>query len=71
MATAKDLIRKIQLHENLKAWVIEQLRTEGIECEEQDFYEENGDILIVNPEDVSRALAVIQKIKDQIDESVY
>ena len=31
MATAKDLIRKIQLHETLKDWVIQQLQAEGIE----------------------------------------
>ncbi|MCP2727903.1 hypothetical protein [Limnofasciculus baicalensis] len=71
MATAKDLIRKIQLHEDLKEWVIQQLQAEGIECQEQDFYEENGDILIVKIEDVPRALAVIQGIKDQLNESVY
>lgn len=67
MANAKDLIRKIQLHETLKQWVMQQLQAEGIECQEQDFYEENGDIFIVKPEDVPRALAVIQKI----NESVY
>jgi hypothetical protein len=71
MATAKDLIRKIQLHEDLKEWVMQQLQAEGIECQEQDFYEENGDILIVNIEDVPRALAVIQGIKDQLNESIY
>ena len=71
MANAKDLIRKIQLHETLKQWVMQQLQAEGIECQEQDFYEENGDIFIVKPEDVPRALAVIQKIKDKINESVY
>ncbi len=71
MATAKDLIRKIQLHEDLKHWVMQQLQAKGIECQEQDFYEEKGDILIVKSEDVPRSLEIIQEIKNRIDESVH
>jgi hypothetical protein len=71
MATAKDLIRKIQLHEALKHWVMQQLRAEGIECQEQGFYEKKGDILIVNSKDVPRSLEIIQEIKNRINESVH
>jgi hypothetical protein len=71
MATARDLIRKIQLHESLKQWVMQQLISEGIKCQEQDFYSEDGDILIVNESDMPRALEIIQRIKDQLNESVH
>ncbi|MGB3241213.1 MAG: hypothetical protein WBB29_23205 [Geitlerinemataceae cyanobacterium] len=68
MATAKDLIRKIQLHEDLKNWVIQQLDAEGVKCEEQSFYEEKGDILIVKSEDMPKALEILQGIKEKVSQ---
>jgi len=63
MASAKDLIRKIEIYEALKNWVIQELKKAGIDCEELDFYDEKGDIFIKNLEDVPKALEIIKKIK--------
>lgn len=68
MATAKELIHKIQLHENLKYWVMHELAQAGIECQEQDFNEKRGDILVVKLEDVPKAMAVIQRIKARTEQ---
>ncbi|MEM8642664.1 MAG: hypothetical protein AAGG51_28175 [Cyanobacteria bacterium P01_G01_bin.54] len=68
MATAKELIYKIQLHENLKYWVMHELAQAGIECQEQNFNEKRGDILVVKVEDVPKALDVIQRIKDKVEQ---
>jgi len=64
MASAGDLIRKIEIHEALKNWVIKKLKNAGIDCEELDFYDEKGDIFIKNLEDVPRALEIIKEIKE-------
>lgn len=65
MASAKDLIRKIEIHEALKYGVIQELKNAGIDCEELDFYDEKGDIFIKNLEDVPRALEIIKEIKEE------
>ncbi len=64
MSTAKEIIRKIQCHENLKYWVMYELTQAGIECEEQQFHEQRGDILIVRAEDVPLAMVLLQELKD-------
>lgn len=65
MASAEELIRKIEIHEALKYWAIQELKNAGIDCEELDFYDEKGDIFIKNLEDVPRALEIIKEIKEE------
>ncbi len=67
MPSAKDLIDKINLHEDLKIWLIQELQKEGIECRETDFYDEKGDIKIVKDRDLAKALEVIARIKQQVE----
>lgn len=62
MTDADDVKRKIDVHEGLKNYVME-LRKEGIECQGTDWYDRNGDILIVNPDEVTRAKEIIRKLK--------
>ena len=66
MATAKDLIRKIQLHENLKYFIMQELDNAGISCQEQDFMEDKGDILVVKAEDVPKAIAILKNMKENL-----
>lgn len=67
MPSAKDLIDKINLHEDLKIWLIQELQKQGIECQETDFYDEKGDIEIVKDSDLTKALEVITRIKQQVE----
>ncbi|AFY84137.1 hypothetical protein [Oscillatoria acuminata] len=67
MPSAKDLIDKINLHEDLKIWLIQELQKQGIECRETDFYDEKGDIEIVKDSDLTKALEVITRIKQQVE----
>lgn len=67
MPSAKDLIDKINLHEDLKTWLIQELQKQGIECRETDFYDEKGDIEIIKDSDLTKALEVIAKIKQQLE----
>lgn len=65
MASAEDLKRKIDLHEALKEWFMEELRKEGIECEETDFYSPKGDIFIKNESDVPKAKKIAKKLNEK------
>ena len=66
MVTAKDLIKKIQLHENLKYFVLQELEDAGISCQEQDFIEEKGDILVIDAQDIPKAIEKLQNMKKNL-----
>lgn len=65
MTDADDVKRKIDVHEGLKDYVIKELQDNGIECKETDWYDRNGDILIVNIEDVPQARKIVQRLKQK------
>lgn len=63
MSAEDKIIEKITLHRDIKNLVIQELLAAGIKCQETNFTDPNGDILIVNPSDAPKAKEIIRNLQ--------
>ena len=68
MSDEDNLIHKLTVHKKLKMFVMNELSKEGIPCEETSGNDPQGDILVVNPEDVPRAKEIIKSINSRYND---
>ncbi|MEL6130693.1 MAG: hypothetical protein AAFN18_14365 [Cyanobacteria bacterium J06554_6] len=63
MSAEDTIIAKIVLHQDIKLLVIQLLQQAGVDCEETQFTDPNGDIILVNPDQAEQARVIIRKIQ--------
>ena len=59
------MIYKLKVHRNFIGWVIKKLKEQGIPCERTTGNDPNGDILIINQEDVPRLQEIVRQIQNE------
>jgi GTPase len=71
METDEDRqIERLLIHRNLVGWVIERLEDVGIEAMRTIGNDENGDIRLLQPEDVVQAKVVLRSLQQELDGTV-
>jgi hypothetical protein len=71
MQTDEDRqIERLLIHRNLVGWVIERLEAVGIEAMRTIGNDENGDIRLLQPEDVARAKVMLRSLQQELDGTV-
>ncbi|MGL5059689.1 MAG: hypothetical protein ACRC62_06875 [Microcoleus sp.] len=63
MSAEDKIIEKIILHRDIKELVIQELRTAGIPCQETQFTDPRGDILIISPNDAAKVKQLIRALQ--------
>lgn len=61
------MIHKLTVHKNFITWVIQQLEKENIFCQRTTGNDRNGDILLINPEQVPRVQEIIRRMNKQFN----
>ncbi|ALB39725.1 MULTISPECIES: hypothetical protein [Nostocales] len=56
-------IERLIIHKNLIGWLINKLQKEGIECQRTTGDDPDGDILLLNSEDVPRVKEIVRQIQ--------
>ena len=71
MKTDEDRqIERLLIHRNLVGWVIERLGEVGIDATRTSGNDENGDIQLLQPEDVVRAKVMLRSLQQKLDGTV-
>ena len=71
MQTDEDRqIERLLIHRNLVGWVIERLGEVGIEAMRTIGNDENGDIRLLQPEDVAQAKVMLRSLQQKLDGTV-
>ncbi|MGA1284201.1 MAG: hypothetical protein ACO34J_09110 [Prochlorothrix sp.] len=65
MSVEDAIIAKLELHRDIKELVMRELRQIGIPCQETPFTDTNGDIILLNPQDIPKAQALIQTLQQR------
>ena len=65
MSAEDKIIEKITLHRDIKNLVIQELLAAGVQCQETNFTDPNGDILIVNASDAAKVKEIIRNLQKQ------
>lgn len=65
MTDEDKMMERLIIHKNLIGWIIKKLKEEGIEAQRTTGNDSRGDVLIVNPEDVSRVKKIVREIQKQ------
>lgn len=65
------MIYNYQIHKNLVTWVMKQLELAGIPCQRTRGNDPNGDILIINSEDLQKVRKTLQKIHQKYNSKRY
>lgn len=60
-------IARLKIHRDLIGWIIKELRKEGIQAERTSGGNPNGDILIVNPDNVPRVKEILRQIQKRFN----
>ncbi|MCU0541707.1 MAG: hypothetical protein MUE44_05885 [Oscillatoriaceae cyanobacterium Prado104] len=63
MSAEDKIIEKIILHRDIKELVIQELRAANIPCQETEFTDPRGDILIISANDAAKVKQVIQSLQ--------
>lgn len=58
-------IERLIIHKNLIGWLIKKLQAEGIECQRTTGDDPDGDILLLNSDDVPRVKEIVRQIQKQ------
>lgn len=58
-------IERLIIHKNLIGWLIKKLKAEGIKCERTTGDDPDGDILLLNSDDVPRVKEIVRQIQKQ------
>lgn len=58
-------MERLTIHKNLIGWLIKKLKGEGIECKRTIGDDPDGDILLLNSEDVPRVKEIVRQIQQQ------
>jgi hypothetical protein len=56
-------IARLKIHRDLIGWIIKELGKEGIQAKRTTGEDPNGDILIVNPDNVPRVKEILRQFK--------
>jgi hypothetical protein len=68
MQTDEDRqIERLLIHRNLVGWVIDRLKESAIEAVRTTGNDENGDIRLLQAEDVAQAKAVLRSVQQELD----
>lgn len=68
MQTDEDRqIQRLLIHRNLVGWVIDRLKQSAIEAVRTTGNDENGDIRLLQAEDVAQAKAVLRSVQQELD----
>ncbi|MEL6249847.1 MAG: hypothetical protein AAFR15_17780, partial [Cyanobacteria bacterium J06627_15] len=51
------------LHRDIKLLIMQVLQQSGLDCQEIQFTDPNGDIILVNPDQAEQARAIIREIR--------
>lgn len=54
------MAHRLFVHRDMIGWVIKQLAQEGIQCQRTEGYDRNGDILLLNDNDVPKVQQIIR-----------
>ena len=65
MSVEDRIIAQLTLHRDLKELLMRELRKLGIQCQETAFTDPNGDILLLDSKDVSKAQQLIQHLQQK------
>jgi|GEM_PF-5823615 len=65
MSVEDRIIAQLTLHRDLKELLMRELRKLGIHCQETAFTDPNGDILLLNSNDVPKAQQLIQHLQQK------
>lgn len=65
MSVEDAIIAKLELHRDIKELVMRELRQMGVPCQETPFTDANGDIILLNPQDIPKAQALIQTLQQR------
>ncbi len=57
------MIERLIIHKNMIGWLITKLQSEGIECKRTTANDPNGDILLINSDDVPRVKQIVRQIQ--------
>lgn len=57
----------LERHLNLKKWIMNLFKKDGIKSEETYGNDKRGDIIVVNPEDVPKAKKKIREINEKFN----
>ncbi|MEL6334909.1 MAG: hypothetical protein AAFY78_03190 [Cyanobacteria bacterium J06648_16] len=63
MSAEDAMIAKIILHRDIKLLIMQVLQQSGLDCQEIQFTDPNGDIILVNPDQAEQARAIIREIR--------
>lgn len=59
------MMERLTIHKNLIGWLIKKLKEEKIQCKRTTGNDSNGDILLINPDDVPRVKEIVRQIQKQ------
>ncbi len=59
------MMHKYEVHKKLTGWVIEKLKEEGISAIRTRGNDSNGDILLINPDDIPRVQEIVCQIQNK------
>lgn len=62
MTDEDKMIYQLTVHRDFIGWVIDKLKEEGISAKRTTGNDRNGDILIINTEDVPRVKEIVRNI---------
>lgn len=61
----EKMMERLTIHKNLIGWLIKKLEEEKIQCKRTTGNDPNGDILLINPDDVPRVKEIVRQIQKQ------